>query len=145
MTPIQRKIKDLATTREFLRQKNSAEEKETTLRIGSTRIIVELLELILPRDSHEAWTIVCYATKNPLLVEGGGRSMLQPTESTGLVSETPIDKCNARSAMNSAAVLAIVSDFRERLLDSPSRGQCRAAGRDEPRGFQIFRKKRNGA
>jgi hypothetical protein len=36
--------------------------------------------------------------------------------------------------MNSAAVLAIVSDFQERLLDSPSRGQCRAAGHDELRG-----------
>jgi hypothetical protein len=36
--------------------------------------------------------------------------------------------------MNSAAVLAIVSNFPEWLLDNPSRGECKVAGRDELRG-----------
>jgi hypothetical protein len=47
--------------------------------------------------------------------------------------------------MNSAAALAIVSDFRERLLDSPSHGQCRAAGRDELRGASDIPKELDGS
>lgn len=54
-------------------------------------------------------------------------------------------KYNTRSAMDSAAVLEIVSDFRERLWDSPSRGQCKVAGRDGLRGASDIPKELDGS
>ena len=96
----------------FLRQKNSAEEKKTTLRIGSPRTTVGCLEL-MPGAYVQCSNQVIWLD-------------LRPTRR--------FEKYNTRLAMNSAAVLRIVSDFRERLLDSSYLGQCKVVGRDELRG-----------